>query len=149
MPYSHTSITVEGACTDSRVYVDLAGLLQGVEPTLRTCRSGTMSSNLLTVGLLPLIVLSPFWFAADAAKGLDASVLLYSFDFKDFVEGGSGDFVILQGYYSNGSVNRNAVIDNEEAYGAGYDNFDIYMSPCLRCNKSASQQVQEMGKLNH
>ena len=105
-----------------------------------------MTSSFLTVIVLTVLTVLPTCFV-EAAKGLDASILLYSFDFKDFVEGGSGDFVILQGYRSNGSVNHNAVIDNEEAYGAGYDNFDVYMSPCPRCNKSVSQQVQEMSKL--
>ena len=103
-----------------------------------------MSASLPTLLLLGAL-LCHFHFV-EAAKGLDVSVMLYDFDFKDFVEEGSGDFVILQGYRSNGSVNLNVAFDCEEAFGAGYDNFDLYMSPCPRCNKTASQQVQEMGK---
>ena len=106
-----------------------------------------MTSSFLTVILLTVLLVLPTCFV-EAAKGLDVSAILYDFDFKDFVEGGSGDFVILQGYRSNGSVNHNALVDNDEAHVAGYNNFDVYMSPCPRCNKSASQQVQEMGKLN-
>lgn len=79
-------------------------------------------------------------------KGVDVSIMLYDFDFKDFTQQGNGDFAILQGYRSNGSVNLNALVDSEEARAAGYDVFDVYMSPCVRCNKSASQQVQDMGK---
>lgn len=96
--------------------------------------------NLILLGLSSL-------YSVEAAKGVDVSRLLYDFDFKDFVEGGYDGFLILQGYRSNGSVNFKAINDShEEASAAGYDNFDIYMSPCPRCNKSASQQVNEMGK---
>ena len=105
-----------------------------------------MTSSFLTVILLTVLLVLPTCFV-EAAKGLDVSAILYDFDFKDFVEGGSGDFAILQGYRSNGSINHNALVDNDEAHVAGYTNFDVYMSPCPRCNKSASQQVQEMGKL--
>ena len=97
--------------------------------------------TLLVLGALPC----HFYFV-EAAKGLDVSRIFYHFDFKDWVEGGFSDFVILQGYRSNGSVNLNAVFDSDEAFIAGYQNFDVYMSPCPRCKKTASQQVQEMGK---
>ena len=81
-----------------------------------------------------------------ASKGIDVSVFLYDFDYKDFVLGGSGDFAIFQGYRNNGSVNFNLINNSEESNAAGYINFDMYMSPCPRCNKSASQQVLEMGE---
>ena len=99
-----------------------------------------MLSNVITVSLMYMIIPS------QALKGLDASVVLYDFDFKDFVEGGSGDFVVFQAYHNDGSVNHYAVNDSEEAYAAGFTKFDVYISPCPRCNKSASQQVQEAGK---
>ena len=101
-----------------------------------------MLSNVITVILTCFIVVVPY----QALKGLDTSVILYDFDFKDFVEGGSGDFVVFQAYRNNGSVNHYAVNDSEEAYAAGFTKFDVYISPCPRCNKSASQQVQEAGK---
>ena len=99
-----------------------------------------MLSNVTAAFLLYMLVPS------QALKGLDTSAILYDFDFKEFVLGGSGDFAVFQAYRSNGSVNRYAVVDSEEARAAGYTKFDIYISPCLRCKKSASQQVQEMGK---
>ena len=92
-----------------------------------------------------LLGLSIFY-SANASKGIDVSAFLYNFDFKDYVLGGSGDFAIFQGYRSNGSVNLNLINDSEESNSAGYEKFDMYMSPCPRCNKSASQQVLEMGK---
>ena len=94
------------------------------------------------VALLGLSIL----YSAYALKGIDVSVFLYNFDFKDYVLEGCSDFAIFQGYRNNGSVNLNLVNDSEESRTAGYNNFDMYMSPCPRCNKSASQQVLEMGK---
>ena len=92
------------------------------------------------VSLLGLSIL----YCAYASKGIDVSVFLYNyFDFKDYVLEGCSDFAVFQGYRNNGSVNLN---DSDESRTAGYKNFDLYMSPCPRCNKSASQQVLEMGK---
>ena len=85
-------------------------------------------------------------YSAYASKGIDASAFLYNFDFKDYVLAGSSDFAVFQGYRSNGSVNLNLINDSEESSSAGYTNFDMYMSPCPRCNISAAQQVLEMGK---
>lgn len=82
----------------------------------------------------------------DATKGVDVSQLLYNFDFKDFMEDGFDGFVIFQGYRSDGRVNLYAINDSIGAYEAGFSNFDMYLSPCLKCNKSAAQQVQEMGE---
>lgn len=95
----------------------------------------------------PAILLGLWIFClAYALKGIDVSVFLYNFDYKDYVLGGSGDFAVFQGYRSNGSVNFNLINNSEESRSAGYTNFDMYMSPCPKCNKSASQQVLEMGK---
>ena len=109
-----------------------------------TATSSKMFANSST--FIVLVGFLSFSHLLEAKKGLDVSVMLHDFDFKDFDEGGNGDFVIFQGYRSNGSVNPNALGDSEEASAAGYDNVDVYMSPCVRCNKSASQQVQQMGK---
>ena len=80
-----------------------------------------------------------------AIKGVDVSGLLYNFDFKDFMEDGFDGFVIFQGYQSDGNVNPYAVNNSIGAYEAGFNNFDMYMCPCPKCNKTAEQQVQEMG----
>ena len=81
-----------------------------------------------------------------ATKGVDVSGMLYNFDFKDFIEAGYDGFVIFQGFQSDGNVNPYAISNSIGAYEAGFDNFDMYLSPCPKCNKSATQQVQEMGK---
>lgn len=99
----------------------------------------SLSSPVVLLGLSTL-------YSAYASKGIDMSAFLYNFDFKDFVLAGSSDFAVFQGYRSNGSVNLNLINDSDESRTAGYTNFDVYMSPCPRCNKSASQQVLEMGK---
>ena len=95
---------------------------------------------------LSFLVLTPL--SLNATKGVDVSDLLYNFDFKDFMEAGIDGFAIFQGYRSDGTVNRYAINDSIGAYEAGFDNFDVYLSPCPKCNKTASQQVQEMGKSN-
>ena len=93
---------------------------------------------------LLLLLLAPF--SLNATKGVDVADLLYNFDFKDFMEAGIDGFAIFQGYRSNGTVNEYAINDSIGAYEAGFDNFDVYLSPCPKCNKTASQQVQEMGE---
>jgi hypothetical protein len=93
----------------------------------------SLSSPVVLLGLSIL-------YSAYALKGIDVSAFLYNFDFKDYVLAGSSDFAVFQGYRNNGSVNLNLINDSEESYSAGYTNFDMYMSPCPRCNKSASQQ---------
>ena len=82
----------------------------------------------------------------EATKGVDVSGDLDNYDFKDIMEEGIHGFVIFQGYRSDGTVNPYAVNDSTGAYEAGFDNFDVYLSPCPKCNKTASQQAQEMGK---
>ena len=93
---------------------------------------------------LLLLLLVPF--SLNATKGVDVADLLYNYDFKDFMEAGIDGFAIFQGYRSNGTVNEYAINDSIGAYEAGFDNFDVYLSPCPKCNKTASQQVQEMGE---
>ena len=99
----------------------------------------SLTSPVVLIGLSIL-------YCAYALKGIDVSAFLYNFDFKDYVLEGSSDFIVFQGYRNNGSVNLNLITDSEESRSAGYENFDMYMSPCPRCKKSASQQVLEMGK---
>ena len=93
---------------------------------------------------LLLLLLAPF--SLNATKGVDVSSSLDNYDFKDFMEAGIEGFAIFQGYRSNGTVNQYAINDSIGAYEAGFDNFDVYLSPCPKCNKIASQQVQEMGR---
>ena len=93
---------------------------------------------------LLLLLLAPF--SLNATKGVDVSGSLDNYDFKDFMEAGYDGFVIFQGYRSNGTVNQYAINDSIGAYEAGFSNFDVYLSPCPKCNKTASQQVQEMGR---
>ena len=85
-------------------------------------------------------------FSLVATIGIDVSGPLVNYDFKDFMEAGIDGFVIFQGYQSDATVNPNAINDSIGAYEAGFNNFDMTLSPCPRCNKTAAQQVQEMGK---
>ena len=104
----------------------------------------TKSMILSLSAWLLLLLLAPF--SLNATKGVDVSGSLDNYDFKDFMEAGYDGFVIFQGYRSNGTVNQYAINDSIGAYEAGFSNFDVYLSPCPKCNKTASQQVQEMGR---
>ena len=104
-----------------------------------------MMSLRLNVCLL-FFALTPLSLIINATKGVDVSSQLVNYDFKDFMEAGIDGFAIFQGYKSDGTVNRYAINNSIGAYEAGFDNFDVYLSPCPKCNKTASQQVQEMGK---
>jgi len=82
----------------------------------------------------------------DATKGIDVSTLVYSNGFKCLKNEGY-DFLIVRGYQSIGRPDSDAIHTIANARDAGFDYIDVYMFPCPRCEKSASQQVTEMGKL--
>lgn len=93
---------------------------------------------ILLVGLFGLSL-------TDATKGVDVSTLVYSTGFKCLKDDGY-DFVIVRGYESIGKPDSDAIHTIANAREAGFENIDVYMFPCPRCSKSASEQVREMGK---
>ena len=82
---------------------------------------------------------------SDATKGIDVSSLAYSSDFKCLKDDGY-DFLIVRGYLSIGKPDSNAIHTIANAREGGFEYIDVYMFPCPRCAKSASDQVREMGK---
>lgn len=46
-----------------------------------------------------------------------------------------------------GSVDPNAVVNIKNARAAGIPYVDVYLFPCPKCAKSASEQVDEMGMI--
>ena len=80
-----------------------------------------------------------------ATKGIDVSTLVYSTGFK-CLKGDGYDFLIVRGYRSTGKPDTNAIHTIANAREAGFKYIDVYMFPCPRCGKSASEQVREMGK---
>ena len=84
---------------------------------------------------------------SDATKGIDVSTLVYSSDFRCLKDSGY-DFLIVRGYQSIGEPDTDAIHTIANARDAGFEYIDVYMFPCPRCEKSASRQVTEMGKLN-
>ena len=80
-----------------------------------------------------------------ATKGVDVSTLVYSNDFKCLKDDGY-DFVIVRGYRSTGEPDPEAIHTIANARDAGFEYIDVYMFPCPKCGKSASEQVREMGK---
>ena len=80
-----------------------------------------------------------------ATKGIDVSTLVYPDTFKCLKEQGY-EFLIVRGYRSLGSPDPDAIHTIANAFQAGFKYVDVYMFPCPKCSKSASEQVREMGK---
>ena len=94
--------------------------------------------------MILLLGLSSLRFS-DATKGIDVSSLVSSSDFKCLKDDGY-DFLIVRGYLSLGEPDSDAIHTIANAREAGFEYIDVYMFPCPRCAKSASEQVREMGK---
>ena len=69
---------------------------------------------------------------------------MFGFDLKCFKEKGY-DFIVVRAYRTIGCFpdpdGRGTIKEAEEA---GFQNIEIYMSPCPGGNKSASAEVDEM-----
>ena len=81
---------------------------------------------------------------SEATKGIDVSQLVYPSDFKCLKEAGY-DFVIVRAFLSLGEPDENAIHTIANAREAGFRYIDVYMFPCPKCLKSASEQVDVMG----
>ena len=95
-----------------------------------------------------LVVCVAFLFGlhlGEATKGIDVSQLVYSSDFKCLKDAGY-DFVIVRAYESLGQPDSNANQTIANAKEAGFNSIDVYLFPCPKCAKSASEQVDEMGE---
>ena len=100
----------------------------------------------LSVCVFFLLVMSS-WYSTDATKGIDVSTLVYPKDFECLKNDGY-EFLIVRGYRSTGTPDSNAIHTIANARQAGFKYIDVYMFPCPKCSdKSASKQVDEMGKL--
>lgn len=83
----------------------------------------------------------------EATQGIDVSTLVYPNTFECLKNNGY-EFLIVRGYRSVGSPDPDAIHTIANARQAGFKYIDVYMFPCPTCSKSASDQVQEMGKLH-
>lgn len=95
----------------------------------------------LTVGLSVLLLLPP----SRATKGVDLSTATSKNAFSCLKDEGY-DFVIVRAYRSYGVRDRNAASTIANARAAGFQYCDVYMFPCPKCIKSATDQVREMGE---
>ena len=86
-----------------------------------------------------------FWHFTDATKGIDVSTLVSSTGFKCLKAKGY-NVLIVRGYRSLGKPDSNAIRTIVNARNAGFQYTDVYMFPCPKCSKSATEQVQEMSK---
>ena len=86
--------------------------------------------------------------STDATKGIDVSTLVSSSDFN-CIKGDGYDFLIVRVYRSLGKPDPDAIRTIANARDAGFEDIDVYMFPCPKCEKSASEQVKEMGKYSY
>ena len=85
----------------------------------------------------------------EARKGFDVSRLMFGFDLRCFKEKGY-DFIVVRAYRTFGCFPDPDGSDTiKEAEEAGFQNIDIYMSPCPEGYKSASTQVDEMSEFDN
>ena len=92
-----------------------------------------------------LLAISSCGYFTAATLGIDVSTSVSSSNFTCLKNAGY-DFLIVRAYRSNGSPDSSAINTTANAHKAGIQNVDVYMFPCPKCSKSATSQVQEMGK---
>ena len=80
-----------------------------------------------------------------ATKGIDLSTSTPKTAFSCLKDQGY-DFVVVRAYHSTGSPDSTATSTLASAHAAGISNTDVYLFPCPKCSKSATQQVTEMGE---
>ncbi len=56
---------------------------------------------------------------------------------------------VLSRVHPPGQPDPNAVANIRNAREAGIEYVDVYIFPCPKCSKSASEQVKEMGRSAH
>lgn len=86
------------------------------------------------------------WQVTEGTRGVDLSTSTSRSAFSCLMQQGY-EFVIVRAYCSYGKPDSAAVGTITNANSAGFSNADVYMFPCPKCPKSASEQVQEMGKV--
>lgn len=79
----------------------------------------------------------------EGTRGVDVSTLVSESNCRCLKSQGY-DFLIMRGYRSIGSPDPSAAatLYNCKAAGVGY--LDVYLFPCPKCSKSATEQVDEM-----
>ena len=92
-----------------------------------------------------LLAISSCGYFTAATLGIDVSTPVSKSDFTCLKNAGY-DFLIVRAYRSLGSPDPNAPDTIRNAHEAGIKNVDVYIFPCPKCSKSASDQVKEMGK---
>lgn len=95
--------------------------------------------------LVCIVVLSVV--PSEATLGIDLSTSTSKTAFSCLKDQGY-EFVIVRAYLSYGEPDRQASTTIANAKAAGFEYVDVYMFPCPKCSKSASEQVSEMGKFD-
>ncbi len=84
----------------------------------------------------------------ECTKGVDVSSSVSTSHWSCLKSSGY-DFMIVRAYRSIGSPDPNAADTLRNAQAAGFSYCDVYLFPCPKCSKSASNQVNEMGTYIH
>ena len=98
----------------------------------------------LYVAVLFLSLCSVLLSPVEGTLGVDLSTSTSKSAFS-CLKGESYEFVIVRGYRSYGEPDPEANSNIYNAKAAGFDYVDVYMFPCPKCSKSASEQVNDMG----
>eukprot|EP00731_Ephydatia_muelleri_P022679 Em0015g262a len=81
--------------------------------------------------------------SANSTYGVDISSPISETTFSCLI-GDGFTFAIVRAYESSGTPDKNAPATIANARAAGMKYVDVYLFPCPKCSKTASQQVEEM-----
>ena len=108
-------------------------------------RKQPTSMFLLRVCVVVVMLLSLQTELGESTGGVDVSTYMSESDCACLKRNGN-DFLIMRAYRSTGEPDPNAPGTIANCKAAGFQYLDVYLFPCPRCGKSASEQVSEMGK---
>ena len=103
------------------------------------------SMSLLRPCAVLVMILSLQTELGQSTKGVDVSTYVSESNCACLKRSGY-DFLIVRAYRSTGEPDPNAPGTIANCKAAGFQYLDVYLFPCPKCGKSASQQVSEMGK---
>lgn len=101
-------------------------------------------SSLSPFKLLPLVMLL-LPSITECTLGVDVSQLTSTSQFNCMKASGC-EQAIVRAYRSTGNPDPNAVKTLVNAHSAQMETVDVYMFPCPKCSKTATNQVNEMGE---
>ena len=100
--------------------------------------------SLLRACVVLVVLLSLQMELGESSRGVDVST--YISENNCACIRSANDILIMRAYRITGEPDPNAPGTIANCKSIGFQYLDVYLFPCPRCGKSASQQVSEMGK---